>query len=194
MSISTFHGLQHRLPRPRGRAAQIDITGHNISNANTEGYTRQQAILAASPALAATRSSGMIAARPARQRRRRHRLPPRSATSSTTTRCAASSASRPARASRRTRCSGVELTLPEPGDNGLQSIMTKFWNALQRRRLEPRQRAVPGQSLVQQSADDGRRPSTPPPSDLVDAAQRRRRAGELGGRPDQLDRDPDRRR
>ena len=51
MPISSFYGLQTSL---RGLLAQqrtLDITGHNIANASTAGYSRQEAVLAASPAL-----------------------------------------------------------------------------------------------------------------------------------------------
>src|ERR1044072_2905398 len=51
MPISSFHGLQTSL---RGLLAQqrlLDTTGHNIANASTQGYSRQEATLVASPAL-----------------------------------------------------------------------------------------------------------------------------------------------
>src|SRR3954452_6057304 len=51
MAISSFYGLQTSL---RGLLAQqrlLDTTGHNIANASTQGYSRQEAVLAASPAL-----------------------------------------------------------------------------------------------------------------------------------------------
>jgi flagellar hook-associated protein 1 FlgK len=51
MSVSTFSGLQTSL---RGLLAQqrlLDVTSHNIANANTAGYSRQEAVLQASPAL-----------------------------------------------------------------------------------------------------------------------------------------------
>jgi flagellar hook-associated protein 1 FlgK len=44
--VSTFFGLQTTL---RGLLAQqraIDVTSHNVANANTEGYSRQEAVLA----------------------------------------------------------------------------------------------------------------------------------------------------
>src|SRR5918999_694081 len=50
MPISSFYGLQTTL---RGLLAQqraLDVTSHNISNANTEGYSRQEAVFAATPA------------------------------------------------------------------------------------------------------------------------------------------------
>ncbi|HTE61357.1 MAG TPA: flagellar hook-associated protein FlgK, partial [Solirubrobacteraceae bacterium] len=52
MAISSFYGLQTSL---RGLLAQqraLDTTGHNIANASTVGYSRQEAVLAASTALA----------------------------------------------------------------------------------------------------------------------------------------------
>src|SRR5919198_1154107 len=51
MPISSFYGLQTSL---RGLLAQqrlLDTTGHNIANASTQGYSRQEAALVASPAL-----------------------------------------------------------------------------------------------------------------------------------------------
>jgi flagellar hook-associated protein 1 len=51
MSISSFYGLQTSL---RGLLAQqraLDTTGHNIANASTAGYSRQEAVMAASDAL-----------------------------------------------------------------------------------------------------------------------------------------------
>jgi flagellar hook-associated protein 1 len=51
MPISSFYGLQTSL---RGLLAQqraLDTTGHNIANASTAGYSRQEAVLAAAPAL-----------------------------------------------------------------------------------------------------------------------------------------------
>jgi flagellar hook-associated protein 1 len=51
MPISSFYGLQTSL---RGLLAQqraLDTTGHNIANASTAGYSRQEAVMAASSAL-----------------------------------------------------------------------------------------------------------------------------------------------
>src|ERR671922_1806916 len=51
MSISTFTGIQTSL---RGLLAQqraLDVTSHNIANANTAGYSRQEATLVTSDAL-----------------------------------------------------------------------------------------------------------------------------------------------
>src|SRR3954469_1515058 len=51
MSISTFNGLNIAL---RGLTAQqraLDVTSHNIANVDTPGYSRQEAVFAASPVL-----------------------------------------------------------------------------------------------------------------------------------------------
>jgi flagellar hook-associated protein 1 FlgK len=51
MSVSTFNGLNIAL---RGLLAQqraLDVTSHNIANAETPGYSRQEAVLATPPAL-----------------------------------------------------------------------------------------------------------------------------------------------
>jgi flagellar hook-associated protein 1 FlgK len=51
VAISTFGGLQTAL---RGLLAQqraLDVTSHNVANANTLGYSRQEAVMAASTAL-----------------------------------------------------------------------------------------------------------------------------------------------
>jgi flagellar hook-associated protein 1 FlgK len=46
-SISTFSGLQTSLRALLAQQRSLDITAHNIANAQTEGYTRQQAVLGA---------------------------------------------------------------------------------------------------------------------------------------------------
>lgn len=51
MPISSFYGLHTSL---RGLLAQqraLDTTGHNVANASTAGYSRQEAVMAAAPAL-----------------------------------------------------------------------------------------------------------------------------------------------
>jgi flagellar hook-associated protein 1 len=45
--ISTFFGLQQTLRGLLAHQRALDVTGHNITNANTEGYSRQDAVMAA---------------------------------------------------------------------------------------------------------------------------------------------------
>ena len=43
MAISTFNGINIALRGRRGEQRALDTTSHNIANASTEGYTRQEA-------------------------------------------------------------------------------------------------------------------------------------------------------
>jgi flagellar hook-associated protein 1 FlgK len=58
-TISAFHGLQTSLRGLLAQQRSLDVTAHNIANAQTEGYTRQEAVLGASPPL--TLSAGILA-------------------------------------------------------------------------------------------------------------------------------------
>jgi len=51
MPISSFYGLQTSLRGLLAQQRSIDVTGHNIANVNTEGYSRQAADLTASPSM-----------------------------------------------------------------------------------------------------------------------------------------------
>ncbi len=51
MPISTFTGLQTALRGILAHQQAIDTTSHNVANANTEGYSRQEAVMAPSQAL-----------------------------------------------------------------------------------------------------------------------------------------------
>jgi flagellar hook-associated protein 1 FlgK len=44
--ISTFFGLQQSLRGLLAHQRAMDVTGHNITNANTQGYSRQEAVMA----------------------------------------------------------------------------------------------------------------------------------------------------
>src|SRR3954468_5047796 len=51
MPISTFSGLQTALRGLLAEQRSIDVTGHNIANVSTPGFSRQEAALSAPPAL-----------------------------------------------------------------------------------------------------------------------------------------------
>src|SRR5215212_331759 len=51
MSVSTFMGLQTALRGVLAHQQSIDTTSHNVANANTEGYSRQEAALSAADPL-----------------------------------------------------------------------------------------------------------------------------------------------
>src|SRR3954464_15093762 len=127
MSISTFTGIQTSL---RGLLAQqraLDVTSHNIANASTVGYTRQEATLAASTPLQVTTSGGATAGSLGTgvdvQSYRRVRdqfldLQYRAQSMTLGDQTARSDA-----------LSQTELSFDEPGDNGIASALNQFWSA-----------------------------------------------------------------
>ena len=50
MPISSFYGLQTSLRGLLAQQRMLDTAGHNIANASTQGYSRQEANAVASPA------------------------------------------------------------------------------------------------------------------------------------------------
>src|SRR4051794_40597609 len=129
MPVSTFMGLQTAL---RGLLAQqraLDTTGHNVANANTVGYSRQEAVMAPSPAQTMPSGSGVtsgimqlgtgvdvIAYRRVRDgfldlqyRAQNMRLGEHE--------------------TRSRILEGAELALAEPGDNGMAKMLNKLWSA-----------------------------------------------------------------
>src|SRR5215831_19199311 len=127
MSISTFNGLNTAFRGLETAQRALDTTSHNISNADTEGYTRQQAVIAAAPSLAAASVWGQIMPGQLGQgsevesyRRFRDVFNDNALRSQL--------AQQGGAAVTQDALQRIELSLPEPGDNGLQSIMAKFWS------------------------------------------------------------------
>jgi flagellar hook-associated protein 1 FlgK len=128
MGVSTFFGLETTL---RGLVAQqnsLDVTSHNIANANTPGYSRQTAQLSASSALQVTDGarlstlaslgSGVSIDGYTRIRDQfldlQYRAQNMQLGSQQTT---------------DTALTQVQTALQEPGDNGISSELAKFWSA-----------------------------------------------------------------
>jgi flagellar hook-associated protein 1 FlgK len=128
-TISTFFGLQTSL---RGLIAQqqaIDVTGHNIANANTPGYSRQEAVLeptqpfnvpanSALTGAGAQLGSGVDVASIRRIRDQFLDLQYR-----------AQNMSLGDTSTRADSLDQVELAFGEPSDNGLNAQLAKFWSA-----------------------------------------------------------------
>ena len=129
MSISSFYGLQTSL---RGLLAQqraLDTTGHNIANASTVGYSRQEAVLAASGALVIPQGAvqggagahiGSGVDVQAYRRIRDTFLDLQYRAQATRLGEEAGKAEGMGRA---------ELALQEPGDNGINKQLSEFWSA-----------------------------------------------------------------
>jgi flagellar hook-associated protein 1 FlgK len=129
MGVSSFYGLQTSL---RGLLAQqraLDTTGHNIANANTEGYSRQEAVMSASPALAIpagaveTGAGAHLGSGVDVQTYRRIRdvfldLQYR-----------AQNKQLGYNSTRAEQLDRAELALAEPSENGISKQLTEFWNA-----------------------------------------------------------------
>src|SRR4051794_13992124 len=124
MTVSTFLGIQTSL---RGLLAQqraLDVTSHNIANASTVGYTRQEATLAASTPLdTGPGAGGLVGTGVDVQSYRRVRdqfldLQYRGQSMTLGEQSARSSA-----------LDQVELAFAEPGDDGISAALGRFWDA-----------------------------------------------------------------
>ena len=129
MSISSFYGLQTSL---RGLLAQqraLDTTGHNVANASTAGYSRQEAVMAAAPALVIPQGAVQGGAGAhigagvdvlAYRRIRDTFLDLQYRAQAT---CLGEEAGRAQGLDR------AELALSEPGDDGINKQLSEFWSA-----------------------------------------------------------------
>jgi flagellar hook-associated protein 1 FlgK len=129
MAISSFFGLQTSL---RGLLAQqrlLDTTGHNIANASTKGYSRQEATLVAAPALEipsggiAGGSGAHLGAGVDVQAFRRIR------DQFIDLQYRGQNTNLGEWSSRATALERAEGALSEPGENGINQQLTEFWNA-----------------------------------------------------------------
>src|SRR4051812_6534072 len=128
MPVSSFYGLQTSLRGLLAQQRSLDTTGHNIANANTAGYSRQEAVLSASPAYevqgATVNGSGaLLGSGVDVQQYRRVRdefldLQYRAQATRTGFESARSE-----------QLDRVETSLAEPSDNGISAQLEKFWNA-----------------------------------------------------------------
>jgi len=127
-SISTFFGLETTLRALLANQAALDTTGHNISNANTEGYTRQQAVLTATDSLQVTdgtrqatiASLGTGVQIQAYQRIRDQFLDLQYRAQNMVLGQQTATAD---------SLDQVQTALAEPGDNGISNLLTQFWKS-----------------------------------------------------------------
>jgi flagellar hook-associated protein 1 len=129
MPISSFYGLQTSL---RGLLAQqrlLDTAGHNIANASTKGYSRQEASLVASPALEIP-AGGIIGGAGAHLgsgvdiqsfRRIRDQF--------VDLQYRAQNTNLGEWAARTKTLDRAELALNEPGENGINEQLARFWDS-----------------------------------------------------------------
>jgi len=151
VSISTFNGLNVALRGLLTQQRALDVTSHNIANANTEGYTRQEAVLNSEEPLANVGIWGMIFPGQMGQgvtvdsyRRIRDVF--------NDTELRGQLARQAGAEVRYRELSGIETAIPEPGDNGIQALMTKFFANWQDVANNPENLAA-RQALAQQAQD-----------------------------------------
>jgi flagellar hook-associated protein 1 len=150
MPISSFYGMQTSLRGLMAQQRMIDTTGHNIANASTVGYSRQEATLQASQALQ-LQVSGSMTSTGAHlgsgvdvQGFRRIRdqfldLQYRGQNTSLNDWKAQTEA-----------LDTAELALAEPGDNGISAQLSNFWAAWSDLSKSPDSEAAK-QALVQKA-------------------------------------------
>jgi flagellar hook-associated protein 1 FlgK len=150
MPISSFYGLQTSLRGLMAQQRMLDTTGHNIANASTAGYSRQEATLAASQALqvpAGSTASGAgahIGSGVDVQSYRRVRdqfldLQYRGQNTNLQEWTARAGA-----------LDSAELSLAEPGENGINQQLSNFWDAWSNLTNAPNDSAAAKQALVEQ--------------------------------------------
>jgi len=125
---STFFGLETARRALSASQRALDIAGHNIANANAPGYTRQQAVLAATdpytlPSYAHLRSAGQVGTGVEVAEVRRIQCALLAAQS----RQVASESG--TWASRQEALSRLEALLNEPGESGMHSLFDAFWGS-----------------------------------------------------------------
>jgi flagellar hook-associated protein 1 FlgK len=122
MSISSFMGLQTSLRGLNAQQRALDATSHNIANANTVGYSRQEAQMVATGALldhpAGMVGTGVDVTSYARIRDSFLDLQFR-----------AQNMQLGNGSTRTDALEQVELRLAEPGDNGVAARLDEFWSS-----------------------------------------------------------------
>jgi flagellar hook-associated protein 1 FlgK len=130
MSISTFFGLHTALSGILAQQRALDVTAHNVANANTVGYSRQEATLVATPGFPAPSINGsgivgQIGTGVTVEQYRRLR------DSFIDIQLRAQTMRRGQQEAVSDGLDEVELALAEPGDTGIQSLLDRFWDAWQ---------------------------------------------------------------
>ena len=129
MYKSTFMGLNTALRGVLAHQNALDVTGHNISNISTDGYTRQRSEMVTSPAW--SNSSAMSAVTPGQMGTgvevlRIERLRDQFIDANVRQQFG-----RQADAQALVEQLGqVEAAFQEPGDNGLKALMNDFWSTM----------------------------------------------------------------
>lgn len=129
MPISSFMGLQTSLRGLIAHQQSLNTTGHNIANANTAGYSRQEAVLTAMNALVVPANSGITGAGAqlgtgvdvTQIRRIRD--------SFLDVQFRSANMQLGGAAAKSNSLEQIELSFAEPSDDGINALLRQFWNA-----------------------------------------------------------------
>ena len=139
MPISSFMGLQTSLRGLIAHQQAINTTGHNIANSNVAGYSRQEAVMAAMPALTLPVNSGTTGygaqlgtgVDVLQIRRIRD--------SFLDIQYRAENMQLGGQATKSRSLEQAELAFAEPSDNGINELLGEFWDAWSDLALAPEQ-------------------------------------------------------
>ncbi|MGG3466035.1 flagellar hook-associated protein FlgK [Neobacillus pocheonensis] len=133
---STFHGLEIGKRAIFAQATALSVTGHNIANANTEGYTRQNAITQASNPLSypgMNVGNGPLQIGTGVETKEINRI----RDSFLDGQFRSQNEQLGYWNVKQDTLSKIEETLNEPGDNGLQASLDRFWQSWEDLSKEP---------------------------------------------------------
>jgi flagellar hook-associated protein 1 FlgK len=151
MPVSSFFGMQTSLRGLLAHQRMLDTTGHNVANASTQGYSRQEAVLQASPALRIA-TSNLINSTGAQLgsgvdvtgfRRVRDQF--------LDSQYRAQNTNLNEWTAKAEALDSAELSLAEPGENGINAQLAKVWNAWSDLSKDPTSQAAK-QALIQTSS------------------------------------------
>jgi len=150
-AISSFYGLQTSLKGLLAQQRALDTTAHNIANASTAGYSRQEAVLAASEAL-------QISAGAVQQGAGAHlgsgvdvQAYRRIRDTFLDVQYRGQATKLGEWAARSQGLDRAELALAEPGENGINTQLAEFWSAWSNLAKAPNDPAAQ-QALLEQGA------------------------------------------
>src|SRR3954469_9807588 len=127
-SVSSFFALNTTLRGLLAHQRALDVTAHNIGNASTEGYSRQQAVLTTSESLSLpgiTRGGGMAMLGTGVDVEQFVRV----RDSFTDLQYRAQNQALGYHQTTAQMLNSAELSLSEPSDTGIGQVLGKFWNA-----------------------------------------------------------------
>jgi flagellar hook-associated protein 1 FlgK len=138
---STFSGLEIGRKGLQTQQKALDVTGHNIANANTEGYTRQRAVMQATqpfayPSFSRLYGAGQLGTGVEIQEIKRIRDDFIDAQVRKENGVAGEWESR------KNTLDKLEVVLNEPSDTGLRTVLDQFWESLQTLSTRPEDGSV----------------------------------------------------